>query len=231
MIFLYILLILTALIFLVLMLRIRITVAYKKDLDSDASPGVFVSVGPVKINVYPRHKKLNLKKFSAKKYRRLLAEDAKEKKKKITKKTKKDSGSSNKKKEDSLLPDSISETFDLISELLRKFTGFLRCEILTLRLNIGAKDAAATALMYSAVHSSASLIIEGIRNKADLRLHTPEDIYIKPDFDNHEIYGHIEIRFSIRIVNILRAGGGFIMYFFKKLIRIDRLKSKKSKNA
>ncbi len=226
MIFLYIFLALLALIFFILMLRISITVFYSKELDSNGEYAVLAGVGPIKIKLVPKNKKPKLKDFSAKKYRKLMAAD--NSKKRTKKPVRKKVGKVEKK--ESLLPDSLSDTLDLVLDLLRKFTGFLRCEVLRIRLNIGTKDAASTALAYASATSDITFFLEAIRCNAELRLKSPEDVCIDADFDNHEIHGDIGIRFSIRVINMLRAGGSFIIYFFKKLIRIDKTQNKSNKS-
>lgn len=202
--FLYILGGLLLLILLILMLRIRITVSYSKSPGADGV-SAFAEVGPVRIKLYPKKSdKVKLSDFSAKKYRQLLEEDTMR-----SAETKPDEQKPEKKKNE-FLPGGFGETAELILELVEKFTGHLRCEILKLRLNVGTKDAASTALTYSGASAGVFFLIETLNTKTDLRIRSPENVYVRPDFGGGEICGDIGVRLSIRVINILRAGSGFI---------------------
>jgi len=218
MIFLYILLGILFLLFFVLMLRIKITVSYNKESGERGIFHVFAGTGPVRIKLYPRKKKTKLSDFSAKKYRQMLEADKKTvPKKKVKTKKKKEKITTNE-----LFPNGISEIIELVSDLVKKFTSHLRCEILTIRLTVGSKNAASTALTYSGITNSVEGLIELIDNLTDLRLKSPKDVFVNADFGSNEITGDINIRFSIRIINILRSGGGFLKSYLRALIRQDK---------
>jgi len=222
MIVLYILAGLAALVILVLLMRLRITVSYSKAKESAGSPTVHLGIGPVKLKLYPKkEKKLQLSDYSAKKYKKLLESDAAPKHMHAKKKTKEKKYGKNE-----LLPGGIGETFELVSELVEKFTGHLRCEVLRLRIMVGTNDAASTALTCGVVSSAVSLLLELIANYTDMRLKQPQDIFVEPDFDSGEIHGEVRIKFSIRVINILRAGKGFIINYIRTMIRLDNQNKK-----
>lgn len=221
MIALYIISGILCLLFLILMLRLRITVAYAKIPNGSGEGKVLLGIGPVKIKLYPKKKKeLKLSDFSAKKYRLLLEKDRTPGAKKKPKEQKSE------KDKNEFLPGGIGETFELILELVEKFTEHLRCEVLCLKISVGTKDAASTALAYSGVSSAASFLIETIDTHTDMRLKSPRDVRIDADFDSGDIGCDIGVKFSIRIINILRAGSGFIMNYLRTLIRLDKQNSK-----
>ncbi len=208
-------------ILIILMLRIRITVVYSKVPNGLGDGKVLLGIGPVKIKLYPKKKKkIKLSDFSAKKYRQRLETDrfAAAKKRSAPNKPKKD--------KNELLPGGIGETFELVLELLEKFTGHLRCEVLRLRISVGTKDAASTALAYSGVSSAAAFLLEALDTHTVMKLRSPRDVRVDADFDSGDIGCDIGVKFSIRIINILRAGSGFIMNYLRTLIRLDKQNSK-----
>ncbi len=214
MIALYIILGILLFISLLLMLRLRITVSYQKVHGETAEPAVYLGIGPAKIKLYPKKEKSpNLSDFSAKKYRRLLESD-KTAKPKETKPEKQ-------KKKNEALPGGIGETFELVLELVEKFRGRLRCEILRLTADVATDDAAKTAYVYSAVSSAAMFLIEAIDSYTVLRLKSPKDVRIGADFDHSDYSCDIGIKFSIRIIGIISGGWGFIKNYFRTLIRLE----------
>ena len=118
--------------------------------------------------------------------------------------------SKKKNEKEKILPDELSEALDLVYDLAERFTRHLRCEILRIRLNIGTKNAAVTAVAYTGAVSAVELLLEFLGNLTDMRLKSPKDVYVKADFESGTIHGDVRIRFSIRVINILRAGGGII---------------------
>ena len=223
MILLYIIAGLIALVIIILLLRLRITVSYSKSpTDGGSSPKVHLGIGPVRLKLYPKkEKKLRLSDYSAKNYKKLVESDTASKGKHSKKKPK---GKKDGKNE--LLPGGIGETFELVSELVEKFTGHLRCEVIKLRIMVGTNDAASTALTCGVVSSAVSLLLELIANYTDMRLKRPQDILIEPDFDSGEIHGEVSIKFSIRVINILRAGKGFIINYIRTMIRLENQNKK-----
>ena len=220
MIFLYIFGALAVLILILLMLRIRITFVYEKPKSSPGNGAVYAGAGPVKIKLYPKKQKnLRLSDFSPGKYRKMLMKDkkAKEGKKKTS-----DRGTDRKK---GIPPGGAGEIFELIINFLEKLTGHLRCEIIKIRLNVGAEDAAATALLYSGVCSAVGFLLETIDTHAEMKLRSPEDVYVKADFDEGEIWGDVGAEFSVRVIKILHTGIGFIINYFKTMTRLENKNS------
>ena len=196
MIALYIIAGIVLLVFIVLMLRVRISVDYKKVPDSDGYGSVFIALGPFRKQHFPEKKeKLKLSDFSAKKYRKKLEDDSK--KKAMPPKPKKE--------EDDLSSSEIKQTLSLIGDLLSKFAGFIRCDLLRLRLSIGTSDAAVTALAYPAISYAVETVLDLIAQYTDMRLIHPNDVYVHADFENREITADISAKFSIRIIGIIKG--------------------------
>ena len=216
MIFLYILAGLLLLIAVILMIRLRITVSYRNGNGCEGSPAVYLGIGPVKIRLYPKkEKKLKLSDYSPKKYRKLIESGKSQKKSPTQSKQKKE------KDGESVRPGSIGETFELVSELVEKFTGHLRCEIFDLKISVGTGDAASTALTYAAVSSAVQFLLETVDNFTKLKLKHPRNICVEPDFDGGGLICDISVRFSIRVLNILRAGKGFIINYLRTMLRLE----------
>lgn len=214
MIFLYIIAGLLLLVALILMLRIRITVSYRNSDGCEGSPAVYLGIGPARIKLYPKkEEKLKLSDYSPKKYRRLMES---------TKSMPAAKGKTKKKKDgDTMLPGGVGETFELVTELVEKFTGHLRCEVFDLRISVGTGDAATTALSYAAVSSAVQFLLETVDNFTDLRVKHPRNVFVEPDFDGDGLLCDIRVRFSIRVLNVLRAGKGFILNYLRTMIRLD----------
>ncbi|MBE6707717.1 MAG: DUF2953 domain-containing protein [Ruminococcaceae bacterium] len=210
------------LVFLLLMLRVRITLSYSKSPTDKGGASAVVWIGPVRIKLYPKKKKkIKLSDYSPKKYRRLMSED-------VSKKS--EPADTGEKKKEKILPGELSEILDLVGDIAEKFTSHLRCEILRIRLNIGTKNAAVTAVAYAGAVSAVELLLELLGNLTDMRLRSPKDIFVNADFENGTVHGDVCIRFSIRVINILRAGGGIIKSYIKRMIRMESQASKNNKN-
>lgn len=216
MILLYILAGLFLLIGLILLLRLKIEITYKNGDGIEDHPSVDLVVGPIKIRLYPKkEKKLKLSDYSAKKYKKLINTGSR-----ITGSS--PSGKRKKKKDgNNMLPGVIGETFELISELIEKFTGHLCCEIFDLKISVGTKDAATTALTYTAVSSAVSFLLEAVDNYTKLKLKRPQNVCVEPDFDGGGLICDISVRFSTTVFNIIRAGKGFIINYLRTMIRLE----------
>ncbi len=207
-------------IFLVLLLlsRISITVSYKKQPSLPSEYSVIAGLGPLRLRLYPKKKKkIKLSDFSAKKYRRLLE----------AKRTRKSEPPKKKEPAEEAFPSSFSEAFDVIGRLLKALGTRITYELLRVRINVSAGDAAKTALVYSAFSSSLAVFLDIISSHADVRLRDSKDIRLTCDFDGAETHGDICIRFSIRVIKLLLSGKEFIGSLFHALVLNDLEEPKK----
>lgn len=206
------------LILLILLLRISITVSYRKMPHSPSEYSVIAGLGSFSFRVYPKkEKKIRLSDFSAKKYRALLAAEHTVREKQTVKE----------KPGHETFPRNFSEAFDVISRILKAFGSKITYELLRIRINVSAGNAASTALAYSALSSSLAVIFDIIDSHADVRLKSPKDIRITCDFDGSETHGDICIRFSIRVIKLIISGKEFIRSCFRAFVLNDLKESKK----
>lgn len=202
---------------LLLLSRISITVSYKKQPSLPSEYSVIAGLGPLRLRLYPKKKKkIKLSDFSAKKYRRLLeAEHTREKE------------PPKKKPAEEAFPSSFSEAFDVIGRLLKALGTRITYELLRVRINVSAGDAAKTALVYSAFSSSLAVFLDIISSHADVRLRDSKDIRLTCDFDGAETHGDICIRFSIRVIKLLLSSKEFIGSLFRAFVLNDLEEPKK----
>lgn len=218
MIVLYVILGIILLVLLILMLRVQINVSYKKEPNGSGCSAVIAAIGPVRIRIYPKkEKKIDFSDYSAKNYRKKLAEDAE--KKSLQKKQPEKKQEKNK---STLLPGGIGETVELVLEMVEKFTGHLTCEIRSMKIIVGTGNAASTALAYTAAASALSFIIETLDHKTKLSIPDNTKVSVIADYKSGDFGGDISIKLSIRIINVLRAGSGFIKNYFRTMIRLDK---------
>ncbi len=207
---------------LILMMRVKVSLDYRKTPSDNGEAKVIVWIGPVRIKLHPKKKKkIKLSDYSPKKYRQLMSED-------VSKKPA--TADTSEKKKEKFLPGELGEILDLVGDMAEKFRKHLRCEIIKMRLNVGTKNAAVTAIAYAGAVSAVEFLLELLRNLTDMRLRSPKDVYVNADFENGTVHGYVSIRLSIRVINILRAGGGIIRNYIKRMIRMESQASKNNKN-
>ncbi len=205
MIVLYIIGGLILLIILLLLMRVKLTVSYKKDTGKEGDLLVYATVGPVRIKLLPsKKKKLRLSDYSAENFRKMMALSSESESNSVTK------TDSLKKQKEKLLSGGFFETFDLVRDLLEKFSHHIRCEVIRIKMFAGTKDAALTAYAYTVTASAVDLILRLIDEHAVLRLRSRKDVFVEADFKSGEFYGNVVIKFSIRVINVLSAGFDFI---------------------
>ena len=176
-----------------------------------------------------REKKIKLRKFSKKRYERMIAREKKKAGKKAAKKAKKaaekaqkaegeKAAEAKKKKRD--VPKLIGDLWDmrdLIARTVRDFVGRIRTERVKIRLVIGSDNAAKSALIYGAASNFAVEVPEILRTQTNLRREC--EIALGVDFTSENTVADIEMRFALRIASVLATALVFIFGFVKHKIK------------
>ena len=176
-----------------------------------------------------RKKKIKLRKFSKKRYERMIAREKKKAEKKAAKKAKKAAEKAQKKAEGEKaaeakkkkrdVPKLIGDLWDmrdLIVRTVRDFVGRIRTERVKIRLVIGSDNAAKSALIYGAASNFAVEVPEILRTQTNLRREC--EIALGVDFTSEETVADIEMRFALRIASVLATALVFIFGFVKHKI-------------
>lgn len=197
------------------------------DLRYDGNIAAAIRVLFIRYQLYPKkQKKINLRKFSKKRFDRMLAKQAEKEEKKKAKKAKKAAVSAEKKAEKkekptedehSLVKD-LWEMRSLILDTVGFFIHRIHTTLARIRVTIGAEDAAKCAILYGAVAQSAAYITEILRTQTILR--KKEEVDIRADFTSEKTVADVDVRFAVRIggvvLTVLHLGIGFIKKQLKK---------------
>ena len=211
--------VITALIALLLFAQGSITIKYDGELTVTAS-ALFIKFGLLP----KKDKKINLAKFSYKNYQKMIAKEAEAEEKKQAAKAEKDEQKKQKKADEAASGKQkkpISETVDdikdyarLVADTLKTFFGHLRIDICRAIVTVGGKDASSTAMTYGIVSQSVAYLMETLSNVTHFRRMKGEKIDVRADFLSDKISADLEVRFRVRVINILhvalRGGIGFI---------------------
>ena len=234
---LYILLGIVAFITLIFTVRVRVTIEMADELKLD------VSVLGIKIRILPKKpKKYKLsnytlkkiakrdKKRAAKEAKKAEAAALKKKKKAAEKKAKQSAQAKLTKKEKKAikarkkasrppLPKMISLLKDTLGFFFPSIFGKFHFHVARIKLRIGGKDAAQTALTYYAVTNALGPVLGFIDRHSNLHGIRRAEIDISPDFLSEEIKADVKIGFSTSLGGILgsvlRTGFKFLFGFMK----------------
>lgn len=221
--------------------RVYVTVGYNT--EQDAEPTISISYLFFKFGILPKKKKkIKLRDYSYKKFKRSeekrRTEKEKEaiKKKKASKKSKKTAtktASSNSAEKEASQKQGqqkknvvsvLWDIKDLIFDTLKRFPSKLRLDISRLKLSIGGKDAATTAITYGVVTEAVGAILAVLDTFIKVKRNYKKEVELLPDFTSGKIKADVLIRVSITpaavISLIFGFIGGFAIKFVKKNIKI-----------
>jgi len=214
------------LIFLVVLfaLPISIRIGYSSEVSLAAGAfGIYFPILPKK------KKKVNLNRFSLKKYRKLLENEraAREKKKQksLEKARKKKSESQAKKIEKGKKlppaepkdePSVISLIMPVIGGVLDTFAGKLRIKVLHLQITVGGSDAAQIGMMYGIISQGVAYLLELLSHKTKFRRSHKAVVNVVPDFLLSKTKADIRIIFRLRIWDLVTTGIHFLIRFLKE---------------
>ena len=215
---------------LIFFIPVGIELRYNGDIALDAR------IAFVRLRLVPkRRKKINLRKFSKKRFEKMLAKEKKKSEKKAAKKSpkqtkkktaspaekKKDQKSAEKKTEDK--PKLVSDLWQMRSLILKtigRFIHRINTKTFDIRVIIGSGDAATSAILYGAATQFAVYILEILRTQTRFRCKETVDIGV--DFTSEETVAEIALRFSIRVGSVIATAIGFAIGFIKKKLKENK---------
>lgn len=173
---------------LLLFLRVRLTVTYKETVCAE------LQVLFLRIRLFPRRKKLKLRKYSKKRLARAEQKKLAAAQKKAKKKARREA--QHKKKR--TLQENIRLVRALSAALIRRTHKHLRLHAARLHVRVATGDAATTAVLYGSVSGSLSLLLAGLDRVTRLKAVTP-DVSVAPDFLAERSVADIKLVFSLRV--------------------------------
>lgn len=206
------------------LLPLSIRIGYGDEVALSAGlPGLYFSILPKK------KKTPNLRRFSAKKYRKLLEKDRlaaekkakKEREKALRKKQSTKEKESERKKrlpptEKSDEPSIISRILPVICPVLDTFGSRLRVKICRMHITVGGSDAAQIAMTYGVIAQGVSYLLELPSQKTKFRRARDADIDVRADFLLAKTTADVEIIFRLRLLDLLAVGIKFLFLFLSQ---------------
>ena len=206
------------------LLPISIRIGYRDETTLSAGlPGIYFPILPKK------KKKINLKRFTAKKYRQMRLKDwqaKEEKKRKELEKKRRKKASSATKKEDKAKklppeeptnePSVISLILPVVGGVLDIFAGRLRIKIVRMDITVGGSDAAQIGMMYGIISQGTAYLMELIAQKTRFSRARKTMIRVSADFLLAKTRADVEIIFRLRLWDLLATGIHFLIRFLKE---------------
>ena len=210
----------------VLSLRVTLNIEYKDEVK------LSVRAFFLKIGILPKKKKrVNYKKFTAKKLRRMLEKERKAELKKQEKMKKKQRANALKKKEKKRQRElernnkrlghptqekrTLSENLDIVRFILealsRYFGKGIYVKVTRIRITVASDDAAKTAVMYGAASASVAWILEFLEQKAHLKYRaegsSPEsDVAVIADFTAEKPTADVKLSLRVHVWPLITSG-------------------------
>ena len=202
------------LIFGICAIRATVTLEYRDELT------LAVSVLGIKIGILPKkEKKVDVKKYSAKRFRKLLEkrerDEEKKRRKKLLKKEKKKSKTQKKlqkaEKDAPAEPKqksrSVGEIFTLVSDVLSvffsRFAKHFRVKLARLNVTVASEDAAKTAILYGVAAQGVAYILEILDRTTNLEYKKDSEVNVFVDYLGDTPSFDISIAFSMRVWHLL----------------------------
>ena len=177
---------------LILALRVRLTVTSR---ESDC---VEAKILVLTFRLYPRKKRIKLRKYSKKQLTKAERKAAKKQTKKELKKKKR--ASQHKKKR--TLAENIRLVRAISVSLIRRTHKHLRLHAVKLHVAVATGDAATTAVLYGAVSQSISYLLAALDRVTRLKATQPA-VCVEPDFTAERSRADVKIVFSLRVFGAL----------------------------
>ena len=209
---------------LILLVPVGIELRYDGEIALDAK------IAFVRIALVPkRRKKIKLRKFSKKRFGKMLAKEEKKEEKKAAKKSahkdeavpeKKPEATAEKKAEKK--PKLVSDLWEMRSLLIRTVGAFIhriRTKVARICVTIGSEDAAKSALLYGAVSQFAVYILEILRSQT--KMAREGEVVIGVDFTSEKTRADVDVRLSICVGSVIAVAIGFGVGYFKHRINQD----------
>lgn len=207
-----------------LLLRVTLTVKY------DGEAALVLRVLFVKKRLYPKKKKRYKKSMSAKKAQKIKEKLRKKKEKKLEKKRQK--AESKKQDGKKASPTDILNTIQtvciIVSQLIEKFSKYLKIKIAKIHITVATGDAAQTAIAYGAITQGINVLFPLLEDVKNFSMPKNQDIKISHDFLSEDSEMDLCLVFSLRVWQILLTA---ISVLYKLTIHsIKALERKERKN-
>ena len=189
---------------------------------------VWISVWFLKFRVFPsKKKKVNYKKFSIEKFRKMRRKQERklrQKKRQDEKKAQKNkpkeeiSAAENEKPKKSVKENInfvISLFKNIVCVILKKFYKYIRCDIYRFYVRVASEDAAKTAVVYGAVSQSVSYVMTLLGNTSHTKMVGSASVIVEPDFTSEKSEARILIRFRLRVWHIFALAVSAVIGFLK----------------
>lgn len=192
-----------AIILLIMFFRVGVRVL------SDESLSVGIDLGLFKIPLYPaKDKKIKLKRFRIKAFRKDLAKQEAKRRKKAEKKLSKKKNKAaadedvhsediQRKKRD--ITELVGTVTDIAGVFIRRFGKYLRIKIRKLVIVVATPDAASTAVMYGAVCGAVQCFLELVDSNLDVKCPKSSQVEVIPDFTSERSGALVDVTFSFRV--------------------------------
>ena len=202
------------LVLLVLLIPVGIEIRY------DGEIALTLRAAFIRYRLIPkRKKKINLRKFSKKRFEKMLEKERRREEKKARKKAKRKTeheGGEKKPKDTGEKKGLVSDLWrlrSLIAKTVARFIHSIRTNVVRIHLKIGADDAASCALLYGAASQFTAYTLELLRTQTKMK--GGEDVAVAANFTSEKTEADVEVRFSIRVANALAAGIRFLFGYIK----------------
>ena len=183
--FAFILITILAVILFILFLRVSIQLVYENEL------AVVLKVLCFKYTLFPKRKKLNVKKFSAKGIRRKLEKD----KKILNKKQVKEQN----KKSNTGIVDTLKNAYEILSVLVSRLLKYLKIRVVRLDVVIATDDAAKTAIQYGLAVQTVQYLVTVLEQITNFKVKKNCGINVSCDFLTEKSKLDLNIVMSLRV--------------------------------
>ncbi len=208
-----------------LFVGVKIHVSYRDEM------AVYISLLGIRFHLFPRRKKTpSLRRFTSKRYQKLLEKDKRKAAKKESRRLKKEKKKRQKWAEEqkrmekadgsSLEKDESLMSFILtvIGDLLDSFWGTLRVDVARIRINVGGKDAATTAISYGLVSQGVAYLLALLTQKTRYKRKDSDDVMVTADFLSRETTADVSVIFTLRLCHLLGTALKLVFKFIKEKI-------------
>lgn len=206
---------LIAALILALLLSLRITVRIRAGDELRLQAGI----GFVRLTLYPaKEKRLKLSDYRIDRYRRRLAKEQKppkKPKKSDSKKSSSEAAGAADEGEKRDIVGLIKQLSHVAEVFLRRFGRHLRIEVRELVLIVAANDAAATAILYGAVIGAVQNLYALLTSAGTLQTRSSTVIAVEPDFTAGKPSARIDLRFSLRLWQLIDIAIRALVAFIK----------------
>lgn len=212
----------------ILFLEVKLVISY------DGQAEITAKVLCIPIKLFPRKKKISLRSFSAKRYRRMLQQDeeaerkAEEKKriKDAEKKAKREAEKAEKKrrKEEGireLETNPIKVLLRIVFKVLTRFARHIRIDLFKINISVGGSDAASVAMLYGVLSQSVWYVIEALDQVVHLKLKGERDISVSTDYLSGKLEAEIRVAVRLRVIHVLDTAIYFLIKFIKTKLALD----------